>query len=196
MRFKNILVPYDGSEHADRALDVAGDFLRSNPEARVHVISVTYVALDAADFNPDPPNEDEQYNLLGYEMYEEVSRHRARTCYLRHDHSPFSSRGHRRLRTPQEVRSHRYGSSWSWWSSPVRRQRYQRSAPSRRPARHDHQIASAKKHHALTRRSSKERLFFSPSLLTKKGCRSVSTSFSPYINLFTPSHNRSIGCLY
>ena len=72
MRFKNILVPYDGSEHADRALDVAGDFLRSNPEARVHVISVTYVALDAADFNPDPPNEDEQYNLLGYEMYEEV----------------------------------------------------------------------------------------------------------------------------
>mgnify|MGYP003159659976 CR=1 FL=1 len=24
MRFKNILVPYDGSEHADRALDVAG----------------------------------------------------------------------------------------------------------------------------------------------------------------------------
>lgn len=72
MRFKNILVPYDGSEHADRALDVAGDFLRSNPEARVHVISVTYVALDAADFNPDPPNEDEQYNLLGYEMYEEA----------------------------------------------------------------------------------------------------------------------------
>lgn len=72
MRFKNILVPYDGSEHADRALDVAGDFLRNSPEARVHVISVTYVALDAADFNPDPPNEDEQYNLLGYEMYEEV----------------------------------------------------------------------------------------------------------------------------
>lgn len=143
MRFKNILVPYDGSEHADRALDVAGDFLRSNPEARVHVISVTYVALDAADFNPDPPNEEEQYNLLGYEMYEEVfsqeqrqaiapwsgslrdsSRHRARSRYLRHDHSSFSSRGHRRLRTPQEVRSHRYGPSWSWWSSPVRRQRY------------------------------------------------------------------------
>lgn len=119
MRFKNILVPYDGSEHADRALDVAGDFLRSNPEARVHVISVTYVALDAADFNPDPPNEDEQYNLLGYEMYEEVFSqeqkaahramvqaaseilpgHRARSRYLRHDHSSFSSRGHRRLRT-------------------------------------------------------------------------------------------------
>lgn len=72
MRFKNILVPYDGSKHADRALDVAGDFLRSNPEARVHVINITYVALDAADFNPDPPNEDEQYNLLGFEMYEDA----------------------------------------------------------------------------------------------------------------------------
>lgn len=72
MRFTNILVPYDGSVHADRALDVAGDFLRSNPEAQVHVISVTYVALDATDFNPDPPSEDEQYNLLGYEMYEEM----------------------------------------------------------------------------------------------------------------------------
>lgn len=70
MRFTNILVPYDGSVHADRALDLAGDFLRSNPEARVNVINITYVALDATDFNPDPPNEDEQYNLLGFEQYE------------------------------------------------------------------------------------------------------------------------------
>lgn len=157
MRFKNILVPYDGSEHADRALDVAGDFLRSNPEARVHVISVTYVALDAADFNPDPPNEDEQYNLLGYEMYEEVfsqeqkAAHRAMVqaaSEILPDIEPERVICDTIIRPSavegiedyarRRVRSHRYGSSWSWRSSPVRRQRYQRSAPSRRPARHDH----------------------------------------------------------
>jgi nucleotide-binding universal stress UspA family protein len=72
MRFTNILVPYDGSKHADRALDVAKDFLHSNPEAHIHVISVTYVSLDATDFNPDPPSEDEQYNLLGYDQCESL----------------------------------------------------------------------------------------------------------------------------
>ena len=40
MGFKNILVPYDNSEHANNALKEAINMASENPEATIHVVEV------------------------------------------------------------------------------------------------------------------------------------------------------------
>ena len=40
MGFKNILVPYDNSEHANNALKEAINMASENPEAKIHVVEV------------------------------------------------------------------------------------------------------------------------------------------------------------
>ena len=40
MGFKNILVPYDNSEHANNALKEAINMANENPEAKIHVVEV------------------------------------------------------------------------------------------------------------------------------------------------------------
>lgn len=40
MSFKNILVPYDNSDHANHALEIACDMLRSNDDAHLSVVNV------------------------------------------------------------------------------------------------------------------------------------------------------------
>ena len=40
MGFKNILVPYDNSEHANNALKEAISMASENPEAKIHVVEV------------------------------------------------------------------------------------------------------------------------------------------------------------
>lgn len=40
MRYRSILVPYDGSSHASNALKVAIEMLRDNPSARLHIVTV------------------------------------------------------------------------------------------------------------------------------------------------------------
>ncbi|MBO4364916.1 MAG: universal stress protein [Eggerthellaceae bacterium] len=40
MRYKNILVPFDGSEHAKRALEAAIDLMRDSDDAQLRVLTV------------------------------------------------------------------------------------------------------------------------------------------------------------
>ena len=55
MSFKKILVPFDGSEHARAALEVAKEFL-TDPQAEIHIISVVPIAAmpPALNMRSDP----------------------------------------------------------------------------------------------------------------------------------------------
>ena len=44
MAFKTIMVPYDGSDHAKSALEIAKEFIEENPEACLHIVSVVPIA--------------------------------------------------------------------------------------------------------------------------------------------------------
>ena len=57
MQFKNIVVPYDGSDHSKDALKIGKGFLDDDPEATLHVITV----IDSEFI--DPPTD---YDGLGY----------------------------------------------------------------------------------------------------------------------------------
>ena len=48
MLFKNVMVPYDGSDHAIRALDTAAKLIADDPNAKIHVVNV----IATSDFTP------------------------------------------------------------------------------------------------------------------------------------------------
>lgn len=48
MLFKNIMVPYDGSDHARRALDMAINLVADDAEAKINVVNV----IATSDFSP------------------------------------------------------------------------------------------------------------------------------------------------
>lgn len=53
MMFTNILVPFDTSKHALRALEVAKGFAADDPAVRLHVFSAIYVATKPTDLGVD-----------------------------------------------------------------------------------------------------------------------------------------------
>lgn len=53
MMFTNILVPFDKSEHALRALEVAKGFAAEDPTVRLHVLSAIYAAMKPMDLGVD-----------------------------------------------------------------------------------------------------------------------------------------------
>ena len=49
MKFRHIMVPYDGSDHAKNALQYAKDLVDTCPEAHisvVHAVPFSYVGMD------------------------------------------------------------------------------------------------------------------------------------------------------
>lgn len=48
MLFKNVLVPYDGSDHAQRALAMAADLVADAPDAQIRIVNV----IATSDFSP------------------------------------------------------------------------------------------------------------------------------------------------
>jgi nucleotide-binding universal stress UspA family protein len=52
--FKNILVPFDGSEHAKNAYEMAKDLAMEDPEAKVYVLNI----VSAASIDPNDTNTD------------------------------------------------------------------------------------------------------------------------------------------
>lgn len=54
MGFKNILVPYDGSEHANRALTAAKDLVQDTPDATITVLNVIPMSVAPTVSESDP----------------------------------------------------------------------------------------------------------------------------------------------
>ena len=48
MLFKNVLVPYDGSDHAQRALEMAIQLVADAPDAKINIVNV----IATSDFSP------------------------------------------------------------------------------------------------------------------------------------------------
>lgn len=54
MPYKTILVPYDGSDHAEYAIKCAREFVDNNPNAMLHIITVIYPDTIPTATNLDP----------------------------------------------------------------------------------------------------------------------------------------------
>lgn len=73
MKFSNIMVPYDGSEHAKNALAYAKDLVANDPEAKitiVHAVPSSYVGADA--LNTAGSLDGVPYGMLDYEEYQGI----------------------------------------------------------------------------------------------------------------------------
>ena len=72
MKFANILVPYDNSEHAQSALRIALDLV-SGEESQVHVITVLPTATLAATYDASgTPLARSALRFANYDVYENV----------------------------------------------------------------------------------------------------------------------------
>lgn len=75
MRYTNIMVPYDGSVHAQSALETAKEFLADNPTARLHVITVVTSSTVAPPINADYAGFDgAPLEMLDYSQYQDFLR--------------------------------------------------------------------------------------------------------------------------
>lgn len=72
MHYKNILVPFDGSEHAKLATITASEFIQSNSASTLHIITVIYpdmppIITDGADSLLEPDS-----NYFDIATYSEI----------------------------------------------------------------------------------------------------------------------------
>lgn len=76
MKFRHVMVPYDGSDHAKNALQYAKDLVATSPEARitvVHAVPSSYVGMDR--MGTDGALDGVPYGMLDYEEYQGVVKH-------------------------------------------------------------------------------------------------------------------------
>lgn len=73
MKFANILVPYDNSEHAQSALRIALDLVAGEESAQLHVITVLPTATLAATYDASgTPLARSALRFANYDVYENV----------------------------------------------------------------------------------------------------------------------------
>ncbi len=85
MRFKNVMVPFDGSDPALNALGIAVDLVRDDPTARLSVVSVVPSASVGAPMGPESTSafDSMSIEMLDYDGYRssvEAALDRARTA--------------------------------------------------------------------------------------------------------------------
>lgn len=76
MKFRHIMVPYDGSDHAKNALQYAKDLVDTCPEAHisvVHAVPSSYVGMDR--MGTEGALDGVPYGMLDYEEYQGVVQH-------------------------------------------------------------------------------------------------------------------------
>ena len=74
MAFKNIVVPYDGSNPSRSALEIAKDLVGADKEATLHVISVMTVPSDPFRMAPLASDALADYMLVEPDLYERAFR--------------------------------------------------------------------------------------------------------------------------
>ena len=74
MAFKNIVVPYDGSNPSRSALEIAKDLVGADEEATLHVISVMTVPSDPFRMAPLASDALADYMLVEPDLYERAFR--------------------------------------------------------------------------------------------------------------------------
>ena len=74
MAFKNIVVPYDGSNPSRSALEIAKDLVGADPEATLHVMSVMTVPSDPFHTRPLASEALADYMLVEPDLYERAFR--------------------------------------------------------------------------------------------------------------------------
>ena len=76
MKFRHIMVPYDGSDHAKNALRYAKDLVAGDDEAKVsvvHAVPSSYIGADR--MGTDGALDGVPYGMLDYEEYQGVVKH-------------------------------------------------------------------------------------------------------------------------
>ena len=74
MSFKNVLVPYDGSNPSRSALEIAKDLVGADKEATLHVVSVMTVPSDPFHTIPAASDALADYLLVEPDLYERAFR--------------------------------------------------------------------------------------------------------------------------